>query len=67
MQFKRKIVNQTEKMTEKLILGPILAGFTSIGCYTLSQDIIVLKFKENLWSKLKKMAKNLIVGLTLIR
>ena len=36
-------------------------GFTSTRCYTLSQTIIVSNFKENVWSKLKKIAKNLIL------
>ena len=56
--------------------GPILArliqiratnfffvGFT-FTCWRLSQATIVFNFKENLWSKLKKMIKKkLILGL----
>ena len=69
-------MNQTWEMGKNLISGPILAclaqiwasknffvGFTSTNCYTLSKAIIVFNFKENLWPKLKKMAKNLILGL----
>ena len=29
----------------------------------ISQDIILFNIKEKLWSKLKKMEKNLILGL----
>ena len=63
-------------MAKNLILGPILAhltqilapqvffvGFTSTRRWTLSQAIIVCNFKKNLKSKLKKMAKNLNLGL----
>ena len=57
-------------MVKNLISGPILAGlaqiwgheisfvsFTSTRCQILSQVIIASNFKENLWSKLKKMPK----------
>ena len=37
-------------------------GFTSTRCYALMQAIIACNFKENLWTKLEKMAKNLISG-----
>ena len=39
-------------------------GFTSIRCQTLLQAIIVYNFKENVSSKLNKIAKN-ILGLIL--
>ena len=61
-------------MAKNLILGPILAqilippnfffmGLISTGCLELSLAIIICKFKENVWSKLKKIAKTLILGL----
>ena len=37
--------------------------FITIRYQALLQAIIVCIFKENLWSKLKKMTKNLILGL----
>ena len=36
-------------------------GFIS-RCYTLSQAIILCNLKENVWSKLNKMVKNLILA-----
>ena len=39
-----------------------LVDFTSTGCYTLLQAIIVSNFKENKCAKLEKMAKNLVPG-----
>ena len=62
---------------KKLILGPILASltqiwaakfffvdFTSASIYILFQAIILCNLKENLLTKLAKMAKNLILGPT---
>ena len=64
-------------MAKKLILGPILASltqiwaakfffvdFTSASIYILFQAIILCNLKENLLTKLAKMAKNLILGPT---
>ena len=61
--MKGKLVNQISENGKKTNFGLILAhlaqiflmSFTSTGCWTLSQAIIVCKFKENVWSKLKKM------------
>ena len=38
-------------------------GFTSSTCYKLLQAVIACNFKEGVLSKLKKMPKNLILGL----
>ena len=38
-------------------------GFIYTRCKILSEDMIVCNFKVNVWSKLEKMAKNLILGL----
>ena len=67
-------------MAKNLISGPIFArlaqmwgfhffflGFTRTRCQTLLQAIIVLNFKESLWSKHKKMVKNLSFGLIYVR
>ena len=43
-------------------LRSFFMDFTSTRCYTLSQAIIVWNFKENVWSKLEKMAKNVVLG-----
>ena len=64
-------------MAENLISGQIVArleyiwapkifivGFTSTRWYILPQTIIVFDFKKQLWFKLNKMAKNIILGLT---
>ena len=77
MQFKGKLMNQTWENGENLIPDLILARltqiwapkfffvcFTSTRCQALLQAIIIFDFNENMWSKLKKMAKNLILGLT---
>ena len=69
-------MNQIWESSEKSNFGPILAhlaqtwafkiffvDFTPNWCYTLSQATIVCNFMENVWSKLKKMAKNRILGL----
>ena len=77
MQFKGKLMNQTWENGENLIPDLILARltqiwapkfffvcFTSTRCQALLQVIIVFDFNENMWSKLKKMAKNLILGLS---
>ena len=37
-------------------------SFTSTECSTLSRAVIVCNFKENLWSKLKDITKNLILA-----
>ena len=76
MQFTGKLMNQTWENDEKPNFGPdfgpfdpnlgpqnFFDGFTSTRCWTLSKAIIVCNFKENVWSKLKKVAKNLILGL----
>ena len=66
-------------MAKNLILGLILAHFApnsfpklfSVGCtstrfWTLLQPIIVSNFKENEWTKLEKIAKNLVLGRILV-
>ena len=63
-------------MTKNLIFDPILVrlaqiwatknffvAFISTRRLTLSRAIIICNFKENLWSKLKEISKNLILGL----
>ena len=66
-------MNQTWENGKKLNFGP---NFGSLGpnlghpnffrefylykMFNMSQAIIVCNFKENFWSKLKKMAKNLM-------
>ena len=74
-QEKTKDAN-LRKWQKNLISGPIMAhltqifspqnffvGFISTRYQTLSQTIIVFNFKENLWSKLTKIAKNIFLDL----
>ena len=42
-----------------------LAAFTSTASYALFQSIVVCNFKDNKWTKLEKMTKNLVSGLIL--
>ena len=52
MQIKQKLMNQTWEDGEKPNFGPdFVASYHGMQC------------KKNIWSKLKKMAKNLILGL----
>ena len=72
MQLK-KMVNQTLENDEIInfehkfsLFGPNLdlqSSFWGFYLQALSQAIIVSNFKENVWSKLNKTAKNLILGL----
>ena len=75
MQFKGKLKNQICENGKKPNMGPdvgsfgpnllpsqfFFEGFTSTSIFL--QAIIIFIFTENLWSKLKKMTKNLILGL----
>ena len=75
MQFKTKLMSHTWGNNEKLNLGsnldlfgpnlgPIVfvVSFTSNSSKILFQPIILRYWKENEWTKLKKMAKKLILG-----
>ena len=47
-----------------LILCPILV-YLAQASYALFQPIVVCNFKDNKWTKLEKMTKNLVSGLIL--
>ena len=77
-QFQGKLMKQTWENSKKpnfgIDFGPLgpnlglnflFLDFTSTKCYRLLQGITVCNFKENYWTKLEKIAKNLISGLIL--
>ena len=54
-------------MAKIFISDPIfLVSFTSISSYKLFQSIILGNLKESQWTKLEKMAKNVISGSILV-
>ena len=77
-QFQGKLMKQTWENSKKpnfgIDFGPLgpnlglnflFLDFTSTKCYRLLQGITVCNFKENYWTKLEKIAKNLVSGLIL--
>ena len=77
MQFPQKLLNQISEDGKKANFRPdfglfdpnlgcqiFFVDFTSASIYILFQAIILCNLKENLLTKLAKMAKNLILGPT---